>query len=125
MALYVNAYGSNFQKRKLSEDVTWWFIDKQLSRYKNLDIQIDLVKIDDVNGSCVYHENNTFEIEIDKRLDGDDFVSCILHELIHVEQHLKKMHGIDGIDQDIPYLEKPYEKDAYKRSEVLLKEYYK
>jgi hypothetical protein len=35
------------------------------------------------------------------------------------------MHGIDGIDQDIPYLEKPYEKDAYKRSEVLLKEYYK
>lgn len=123
MALYVHSYGSNIQKRRLAEDISWWFINKQLPRYKNLDIQIDLLNLDDVNGSCVYLENNEFEIEIDKRLRGEDLASCILHELIHVEQHLKNLYDINNCNTDIPYLDRPYEKDAYERSEILLEEY--
>ena len=33
---------------------------------------------------------NCSHIEIDKRLKGDDFVTCVLHELVHVKQQFKK-----------------------------------
>ena len=121
--IYVHSYGSNIQKRRLVEDVAWWFIDKQLPRYKNLDIQIDLIKLNDVDGSGVDYGQNEFEIEIDKRLRGDDLATCVLHELIHVEQHLRNLYDINKCDESMPYLDRPYEKDAYERSEILLKEY--
>ena len=81
------------------------------------------MKLDDVDGSCVYLGNNEFEVEIDKRLRGDDIVTCVLHEMIHVEQHLRNLYNINSCDTTTPYPDRPYEKDAYKRSEILLKEY--
>ena len=33
---------------------------------------------------------NASHIEIDKRLKGDDFITCVLHELVHVKQQFKR-----------------------------------
>ena len=57
--IYVTATGSNEVRRKFAESITWWFIDKQLPRYKNLNISIDIIKIDYAQGTCVY-DDETF-----------------------------------------------------------------
>ena len=73
-------------------------------------------------------------VEIDKRLEGDDFITCVLHELVHVKQQfkgeLKEMKGIEKMWKGevyigIDYLNLPWEKEAYHMQEVLLDEYKK
>ena len=72
--------------------------------------------------------------QIDKRLEGDDFITCVLHELVHVKQQfkgeLKEMKGIEKMWKGevyigIDYLNLPWEKEAYHMQEVLLDEYKK
>tara|TARA_A100001011_G_C14128809_1_gene764518 strand:- start:157 stop:582 length:426 start_codon:yes stop_codon:yes gene_type:complete len=120
--IYVSAHGSNEVRRKFTESITWWFIDKQLSRYKNLNISIDITKIDDAQGTCVY-DDDTFHIEVDPTLKGGNFIECLLHELIHVEQHLKDLYEINDDHEHIPYVDRLFEQDAYTRSELLCQEY--
>jgi predicted metallopeptidase len=36
-------------------------------------------------------------LKIDKRLKGDDFITCVLHELVHVKQQFKgELKEING-----------------------------
>ena len=35
-------------------------------------------------------DGNACHVSVDKRQKGDDFITCVLHELVHVKQHLKK-----------------------------------
>tara|TARA_S200000501_G_scaffold378378_1_gene440656 strand:+ start:2467 stop:2895 length:429 start_codon:yes stop_codon:yes gene_type:complete len=121
--IYVTAIGSNKVRRKFAEAITWWFINKQLPRYRNLTIHLDLFSVTDVQGSCVNHGDNEFVIEVDTKLLGGDFIECLIHELIHVEQHLKNLYEINEKHDHIPYFERLFEQDAYARSEILCKEY--
>ena len=77
-------------------------------------------------------DKNCSHIEIDKRLKGDDFITCVLHELVHVKQQfkneLKEMNGIEKMWKGevhicIDYMNLPWEKEAYHMQEVLLKEF--
>ena len=121
--IFIFTWGGRKSQRQLAEDITAWYINKKLPRYKNLNIEIDLEKIDDVQGYCVEIDKRTFSVVIDKRLQGDDFVTCLFHELTHVEQHLRNKFGINDDNDDIHYLDRPYEIDAYIKQEQLLEEY--
>ena len=121
--IFIFTNGGKKSQRELTEDITAWFINTKLPRFKNLNLEIDLEKIDDVQGYCVKYDNRTFHIGIDKRLQGDDFVTCVFHELTHVEQHLRNKFGINDDNDDIHYLDRPYEIDAYNKQEQLLEEY--
>ena len=121
--IFIFTWGGKKSQRQLAEDITLWYINEKLQRYKNLNIEIDLEKIDDVQGYCVKYDNRTFHIGIDKRLQGDDFVTCVFHELTHVEQHLRNKFGINDDNDKIHYLDRPYEIDAYIKQEQLLEEY--
>ena len=87
---------------------------------------------DDVNGWCYHVDGNACHIEIDKRQKGDDFITCVLHELVHVKQFLKReLVDTNGLESKwkgeaylyIDYYNLPWEKEAYHLQEVLLKEY--
>ena len=121
--IFIFTWGGRKSQRQLAEDITAWYINKKLPRYKNLNIEIDLEKIDDVQGYCVEIDKRTFSVVIDKRLQGDDFVTCLFHELTHVEQHLRNKFGIREDNDNIHYLDRPYEIDAYIKQEQLLEEY--
>ena len=121
--IFIFTWGGRKSQRQLAEDITAWYINKKLPRYKNLNIEIDLEKIDDVQGYCVEIDKRTFSVVIDKRLQGDDFVTCLFHELTHVEQHLRNKFGIREDNDNIHYLDRPYEIDAYAKQEQLLEEY--
>ena len=121
--IFILTWGGKKSQRQLAEDITSWYINTKLPRYKNLNIEIDLEKIDDAQGFCTEIDKREFHIQIDKRLQGDDFVTCLFHELTHVEQHLRNKFGINDNDDKINYLDKPYEIDAYIKQEQLLEEY--
>ena len=121
--IFIFTWGGKKSQRQLVEDITLWYINEKLPRYKNLNIEIDLEKIDDVQGYCVEIDKRTFSVVIDKRLQGDDFITCLFHELTHVEQHLRNKFGIREDNDNIHYLDRLYEIDAYTKQEQLLEEY--
>ena len=133
---FVLVNGGTKKQRNLIEDITWWFCDKYFSRFKYFNIEFDLTKIKgDVQGWCMEVGKNCSHIEIDKRLKDDDFITCVLHELVHVKQqfkgHLKEYPANSGIEKmwkgeiylGIDYMNLPWEKEAYEQQEILLKEY--
>ena len=63
---------------------------------------------------------------------GDDFITCVLHELVHVKQYFKKeLKDINGVEMrwkgethiGIDYYNLPWEKYFYELQESLLIEY--
>ena len=133
---FVLVNGGTKKHRALIEDIAWWFCDKYFSRFKYFNIEFDLTKIKgDVQGWCMEVGKNCSHIEIDKRLKGDDFITCVLHELVHVKQqlkgHLKEYPANSGIEKmwkgeiylGIDYMNLTCEKEAYEQQEILLKKY--
>ncbi len=87
---FVLVNGGTKKQRNLIEDIAWWFCNKYFSRFKYFNIEFDLTKIEgDVQGWCMEVDKNCSHIEIDKRLKGDNFITCVLHELVHVKQQFK------------------------------------
>lgn len=133
MDKFVLVNGGTKNQRDLIEDITWWFCEKYFSRFKSFNIEIDLCKIEgDVQGWAMEIDKNCSHIEIDKRQKGDDFITCVLHELVHVKQQFKgELKEMDGLQKmwkgevhlGIDYYNLPWEKEAYKMQEVLLEEY--
>ena len=121
--VFIFTNGGKKSQRELVEDITSWYINTKLPRYKNLNIEIDLENINDAQGFCTEIDNREFHIQIDKRLRGDDFVTCLFHELTHVEQHLRNKFGIKDEVDHLDYFDRPYEIDAYAKQEQLLEEY--
>ena len=135
MDKFVLVYGGTKKQRWLVEDIAWWFCEKYFKRFKSFNIEIDLCKIPEkVQGWCMEIDKNCSHIQIDKRLEGDDFITCVLHELVHVKQQfkgeLKEMKGIEKMWKGevhicIDYMNLPWEKEAYAMQETLLIEYKK
>ena len=121
--VFIFTNGGKKSQRELVEDITSWYINTKLPRYKNLNIEIDLENINDAQGFCTEIDDREFHIQIDKRLQGDDFVTCLFHELTHVEQHLRNKFGIKDEVDHLDYFDRPYEIDAYTKQEQLLEEY--
>ena len=120
--VHVIAEGGTKNQREFATELTCWYINKELPRYKNLSVEIDLVKLD-THGYIDKVDNRQFLIEINKKLKGDDFITCIFHELTHMEQFLRNRLGINEDNDNIYYLDRAYEIDAYEKQEELLEEW--
>ena len=120
--VHVTAEGGTKNQREFATELTCWYINKELPRYKNLSVEIDLVKLD-THGYIDKVDNRQFLIEINKKLKGDDFITCIFHELTHMEQFLRNRLGINEDNDNIHYLDRAYEIDAYEKQEELLEEW--
>ena len=91
MYKFVIVNGGTKKQRQLVHNITGWFCNKFFKRFKSYNIEFDLCKIEgNVQGWCLEIDRNASHIEIDKRLKGDDFITCVLHELVHVKQQFKK-----------------------------------
>ena len=91
MDKFIIVNGGTKEQRQLVHNITGWFCNKFFNRFKSYNIEFDLCKIKgNVQGLCLEIDRNATHIEIDKRLKGDDFITCVLHELVHVKQQFKK-----------------------------------
>jgi len=98
MDKFVIVSGGTKKQRELVHNITDWFCDKFFNRFKSYNIEFDLCKIEgNVQGWAMEIDKNASHIEIDKRLKGDDFITCVLHELVHVKQQFKgELKEMDG-----------------------------
>jgi len=106
---------------------------------ETLDICVHLDKLPEADGYCLAVTNREFNLEIEKTLTEDDFITAICHEMVHVKQFArgetkdvnlftKQWKGIDylsaysTVDE---YMTLPWEKEAYEMQEILLKKFKK
>lgn len=132
--------GGNAKQKKLARDIVKFSMDYlKLNRF-NLEIHLKLGRVKDADGYCVWEDDNIrpreFTIECRANQKKEDFMTTIMHEMVHVKQYargeMKERYLGDhrvlwkGKDHsDTTYEDQPWEKEAYKMQEVMLKAYYK
>ena len=129
---FITISGGTKSQRQLAGDVASYAVHTLLPRFSTLDIEIKLKKISDADGWTWEEDHNSYQIEIEKTLSKDDFITCILHEMVHVKQGARKelvdSHGTRywmGKDySNTFYFNLPWEKEAYGLQEDLLISYY-
>lgn len=134
----VSAWGGNHFKRTTAELVAKFCIDMLMPRMKTLDICIQLSDdMDGADGYCLAVTSREFVIEVDSRLKGDDFITALTHEMVHVKQYArgetkdvntftKSWKGEDYIaaySTVDEYMSLPWEKEAYELQESLCSAY--
>jgi len=123
----VTVWGDDDAKCELIERVAYFCIDELMPRITTLDIYID-TEIGDENadGFCLAQTKRQFEILIDGDLEGDDLVTAVAHEMVHVAQQAQNRLPINGretYETHDQYLNLWFEKEAYELQEILLTKY--
>ena len=129
----ITVEGGKKKQRQIVEDVVSYMIQRQMPRMKTLDIHVILKKIDDAYGYCMSESNREFEIEVDKRLRKNQFISTVIHEMVHVWQYATKQLTQKGCKEfwrgkdytDAYYSNQPWERQALRMEKQLLKEFKK
>ena len=134
----IMAWGGSHFKRTTAELVAQFCVEKLMPRMKTLDICIQLSDdMDGVDGYCLAVNPREFVIEVDSRLKGDDFITAITHEMVHVKQYArgetkdvneftKSWKGDEYIAMYSTvdeYMALPWEKEAYELQESLCSAY--
>lgn len=125
--LFVDAYGGTKSQQDQAIELAYFAIEQLNPRLQNVDIEINIGKHTS-EGGCIRLGDREFEIEIDEDITGEDFITCVFHEMVHVSQYIKKnMYERDGNTfwcgtnhSNTPYLDKPWEVEAYRVQEELL-----
>ena len=65
----------------------------------DVDINIELKKMDDYDGSCVDNDNGGYDIEINFNQSLRDVVATITHEMVHVKQYITGKWQDDGEEE--------------------------
>lgn len=122
--------GSRAKQRQIvnrAAEFAWQYL---MPRVRNCFVDIQLKKIKDAQGYCLEADDRIYEVEIDKRLKGDDLLTCVFHEMVHVKQGVrgelkdiscfaKKWKGEEYIN--VVYdVDHPWEEEAYRLQEEIL-----
>ena len=122
---FIDTIGGNKKQRELITDVAYFCVDRLMPRMKTLDIEIQINNLkDQAVGYCMMQDDNrTFELEVDKKLDDDELITTVCHEMVHVKQYARNELGINDNHDGENYYDLLYEKEAYELQEILLEEY--
>ena len=134
---YVNVIGSTKKKRDIVESAVIFCISELMPRMRTLEIEVNLKNIPEEEGAagwCYEGESNRdFYIDVDKKLDGEEIVETICHEMVHVWQGAtRKMKDLDGFrkmymgkvyDDTTAYEDEPWEIEAYDMQGGLLEKF--
>ncbi len=134
----VTVEGSTKTKRQLVREIAYFCVDEMLPKFRTLDVEINLIKLKDetnCDGLCSPGDyRNHFEIDIEKSLKGDDLITCVTHEMVHVMQYAKgmlkdnntagsKVYWKGYCYSNYAYSKQPWERQAYRMQETLLIKY--
>ena len=110
----VEVNGGSKKQKEFTAKIAHWCIKQLMPRMRTLDIYIDLKKELDgkADGYCWEGgDNRQHFIEIKKTLEGDDFITCIMHEMVHVKQQARG---------EMQPMLAAMEAEAYEKQEILL-----
>ena len=121
----IEIVGGKKSQREVAYKVVDFMIKKLMPRHKTLDITIELKNIpirDNAWGLVEIQDNNReFIIELEKDLCLYDFVTSLIHEMIHVKQYVRKELTENGLTvywngencSKLAYSKQPWEQEAY------------
>lgn len=122
-------------KRITRSAVEWFVTEHKLNRYKfDLDIVVRGLLREGLHGACSVTDSTyrprEFLIELHSGLEREDYISTLMHELLHLKQWLvsdrKERRGKNYwhgklIDPDTAYEDEPWEQEAFS-NEVQLRQ---
>ena len=104
--------GVSDTRKVLTKEIAEWCLGQLLPKVRTLDITIDLLNELD-GGADGYQwsgeDNRQHYIEINENQYYDDFVTAVMHEMVHVKQDYRK--------DKRPIEDR--EKEAYEQQEIL------
>jgi len=120
--IHINVRGGLKQERQLAEHAFWFALYQLMPRKRKLDVEIHIKNLEDDYTGFQYpgEDKYQYHIEVQKKQDRDDFLTCIFHEMVHVKQD---EYGEYQGEDHLSYYDKPSEVEAYKLQEKLLKKW--
>lgn len=113
--IWLDITGGKKSERSKVEDAFWFALSKLMPRKQNLDVTIHLTSLEDADGYCHGEPGGEYEIEVKKGQSYPDLITTVFHEMVHVRQYERRVE----MDDTLPYLDRPYEQEAYKLQEEL------
>jgi len=104
----------------------------ELTPHHDVDIFITLKSSlsNNLNGWCQHNHNNNFEILLDSKLQNNELIKTVCHEMVHVKQGVKNELTYEYNDKycrmwkGIEYIsECPWEIEAYQLEKELFNSY--
>jgi len=117
--IYFEIIGGSKSEKQLVENAFWFALKELMPRKKNLDILFSLVKMEGTQAFQVMIEKTFHEIELKKGMSKEDLITAVFHEMVHVRQSERD----EEMDFTLDYLDRPFEIEAYKLQESMLKKY--
>lgn len=122
--MFCEVKGSFKSKRDITLEAAYFAKNFLIPRVKKLEVYIFLVDMEN-DADVIEEDSREFYIRVKKSLNKEDLVTAIFHEFVHIKQSIRKEYGDIFAISNIPYYDKPSEKEAYKLQEVILAEYMK
>ena len=123
--------GGKAKQRQIVEDTALFCIDKLLPDVERIEIDIHLKDLDEAYGYALNCDDSEYELQIKKNLPLYDLISTVCHEMVHVKQYELNELSDDHsrwksrkITKYLDYMDKPWEKEAFKLEDALAIEFF-
>ena len=125
MSNLIEVTGGKKSQRELAFKVVDFMIKKLMPKVRTLDITVQIKNIPDKEKAWglieIQDSNREFIIEIEKSLSLYNFVTSLIHEMIHVKQYVRKELTDKGYTvfwngkdcSKLAYSKQPWEQEAY------------
>ena len=137
MNTFISFAGYNHRK-KLVRNAIEWFFPRYIGKHTvDIDIFDKQMNREGTYGACSlmgsYSRPREFEIEMNNTLCDNEYIQALFHELIHIKQWiLRQRVSTKGdknfwygkqIDDNIEYMDLPWEKEAFGKESRVYFEY--
>ena len=131
----IEVTGGKKSQRELAYRVVDFMIKKLMPRVRTLDITVQIKNIPDKEKAWglieIQDSNREFIIEIEKSLSLYNFVTSLIHEMIHVKQYVRKELTDQGYTvlwygedcSKLAYSKQPWEQEAFQLEVELYNRY--
>ena len=130
--LTIYTSGNKMRKKLCNKVVEWFYINYLMEYETTIEVLHRGLIREGAYGYCdvVDEEYKEYLIEIHNRLTKEDYIKCLLHELVHVHQFCTGSLEIKSSKRyyrgvcmdDLDYENQHHEIEAHKREEVLYEE---
>lgn len=114
--------GGRSKQRSLTYKLVSFAWMQLMPRITKCDLNVTLKNMKVYHGTCLDIDNREFQIDIDRKLKGDDFITTVFHEMVHVKQIIRGelWTECNFYKTHEEYMSQPHEIEAYHMQEVLL-----
>lgn len=117
--------GGTKKERATVEEALCFAKEYWLPRHRKLWVDVEIKRNLNVDADVLDGDDDReFVIRLKRGLDYEDLVTAIFHEMVHVKQAVRKEFPMFE-PSNIPYLERPWEIEAFAEQENMLESFKK